>query len=165
MLAPDSKRRWCDDAESGGSYPVWMPSRRVDPLLRVSAFEVRIGGRDVGFAQVSRITSETIADDPTGPRGHNLVPIVLRRALTTSTDLYDWRRAIVDGKDDRRDVTIRLLSAPGGKVINAWRLVRAWPVRWSGPELDALVDDVAFEEIELEFDELVWLKHDATRGG
>ena len=142
-----------------------MPTRRVDPLLRVSAFEVRIGGRDVGFAQVSRLTSETVAHEPDGPRGNQLAPVVLRRALTTSSELYDWRRAIVEGKDDRRDVTIRQLSAPGGKPVNAWRLVRAWPVRWSGPDFDALVDDVAFEEIELTFDDIVWLRSDTTRGG
>ena len=82
---------------------------------------------------------------------------MLRRALTTSTELYDWRRLIVDGKDDRRDVTIRQLSAPGGKVVNTWRLVRAWPCRWSGPAFDALKNDVACEEIELRFDDLVWL--------
>lgn len=142
-----------------------MPARRDEPLLRVSAFEVRIGGRDLGFAQVSRLTSETVADDSTRRRGHHFAPVVLRRALTTSSELFDWRRAIVDGKEDRRDVMIRQLSAPGGRPVNAWRLVDAWPVRWSGPELDAMADDVAFEEIELEFDDLVWLKDDTTTGG
>ena len=164
LRARESKAS-CDGSESAASYPARMPARRVDPLLRVSAFEVRIANRDVGFARISRITSETIADDPTGRSGHRLAPIVLRRALTTSTDLYDWRRAIVDGKDDRRDVTIRLLSAPGGKPVTAWRLVRAWPVRWSGPDLDALVDDIAYEEIELAFDDVAWLTSDRTPGG
>jgi phage tail-like protein len=78
--------------------------------------------------------------------------------LTASTELYDWRRLITGGKDDRRDVTIRLLSAPGGKVVNSWRLVRAWPCRWSGPTLDAMRNDVACEELELTFDDLIWLK-------
>ena len=51
-------------------------------------------------------------------------------------------------------------------MVNAWRLVRAWPCRWSGPAFDALRADIAFEEIELRFDDLVWLDHGTkTRGG
>jgi phage tail-like protein len=147
-----------------------MPGRREEPLLRVSAFEVRIGRREVGIAEIGGLSSETIisADDASSDRPiHRFAPVVLRRALTTSTDLFDWRRAIVAGKDDRRDVTISQLSAPGGRPVNAWRLVRAWPSRWSGPAFNALTDDVAIEELELTFEDLVWLSPDAAslRGG
>jgi hypothetical protein len=142
-----------------------MPSRRPESLFRVSAFEVQIANRDIGFAEVSRLTSETVLDDSDRP-AHRLAPVVLRRAISTSTDLFDWRRRIADGKDDRRDVTIRQLSAPGGKAVNTWRLVRAWPRRWSGPAFDARTDDIAFEEIELTFEDLVWLGQDeGTKGG
>src|SRR3954452_10845612 len=108
-----------------------MPARTPQPLLRISCFEVLIGDRELGFAEVSRLTSESEVDATQERRGNRFPTVVLRRALTTSTELYAWRRLIVDGKDDRRDVTIRQLSAPGGKVVNAWRLVRAWPSRWS----------------------------------
>ena len=84
-----------------------------------------------------------------------------RRALTGSSELFDWRRAIVDGKVDRRDVTISQLSGPGGTVVVAWRLVRAWPARWSGPSYQADGSGVAQEEIELRFDDLIWLAIDS----
>ena len=143
-----------------------MPSRQQEPLLRISCFEVLIGDRELGFAEVGRLTSETDLDAPPDRRVHRFATVVLRRALTRSTELYDWRRLIVDGKDDRRDVTIRQLSAPGGEIVNSWRLVRAWPCRWSGPALDAMNNDIACEELELTFDDLVWLDHDATiKGG
>jgi phage tail-like protein len=103
------------------------------------------------------LTSETELGAPSDRPVHRFAPIVLRRALTTSTELYDWRRLIASGKDDRRDVTIRQLSAPGGKIVNSWRLMRAWPCRWSGPTFDAMKNDVAWEELELTFDDLVWL--------
>jgi phage tail-like protein len=96
---------------------------------------------------------------------HRFATVVLRRAITTSTELYDWRRRVVHGKDDRRDVTIRQRSAPGGDVVNTWRLVRAWPCRWSGPYFDALANDVACEELELMFDDLVWLDPGVTING
>lgn len=135
-----------------------MPSRDREPLLRVSSFEVLIGDRELGFSQVGPLVSETDLDAPLDRPAHRFQTVVLRRALTSSTELYDWRRHIIDGKDDRRDVTIRQLSAPGGKVVNSWRLVRGWPRKWSGPTLDALSGDIAYEEIELTFDDLVWLE-------
>ena len=135
----------------------------------MSCFEVLIGDRELGFAEVGRLVSETDrAASPEGPV-HRLATVVLRRALTTSTELYDWRRLIVAGKDDRRDVTIHQLSAPGGKIVNSWRLMRAWPCRWSVPGgngFNALSNDIAFEELELAFDDLVWLEHErGSRGG
>jgi phage tail-like protein len=134
-----------------------MPSREPPALLRVNCFEVLIGDRNVGFARVGRLTSETeLAALPDRPI-HRFATIILSRAVTSSTELYDWRRLIISGKDDRRDVTIRQLSAPGGTVVNSWRLMRAWPCRWSGPTFDAMMNDVACEELELAFDDLIWL--------
>jgi phage tail-like protein len=134
-----------------------VPSREPEPLLRINSFVVLIGEREVGFAQVGRLTSETHLDTPRDRPVHRFATVVLRRALTASTELYDWRRRIVDGKDDRRDVTVHQLSAPGGNIVNSWRLVRAWPCRWSGPAFDAMNGDVACEELELTFDDLIWL--------
>lgn len=136
-----------------------MPSRAPEPLLRISCFEILIGDRDLGFAEIGRLTSETDLTAAQDRPVHRFATVVLRRALTTSTELYDWRRLIVDGKDDRRDVTIRQLSAAGGKLVNSWRLIRAWPCRWSGPGFNAMSNDIAYEELELAFDDLVWLEH------
>jgi hypothetical protein len=136
-----------------------MPPREPEPLLRVSCFEVLIGDREIGFSQVGRLTSETNLDGPPDRPVHRFATIVLRRALTTSTELYDWRRLIVDGKQDRRDVTIRQLSAPGGKIVNSWKLLHAWPCRWSGSGFDAMSNDIAYEELELTFDDVLWLEH------
>ena len=137
-----------------------MTTRHVEPLLRINSFEVLIGDQKLGFAEISRLSSE---DDPALPAKHarRFAPVVLRRALTTSPELYGWRRAIVAGIDDRRDVTIRQLAEPGGKVVNAWRLVQAWPVRWSGPSFDVLDDGIATEEVELAFDDLLWIDEKA----
>jgi phage tail-like protein len=83
--------------------------------------------------------------------------------LSRDTELYDWRRRIVDGADDRRQVTIHQLEGPRGRIVNSWRLVRAWPCRWSGPDFDAQGSEIALEELELAFDDLVWLKPRRTR--
>ena len=114
------------------------------------------------MVRVTRLSSETRSDEPDGRR-HAFETVVLHRALSRSTDLYDWRRRVADGRDHRRDVTIELLDGPGGAAVNVWRLVRAWPVRWSGPVLDALASEVACEELELAFDDLLWLPGEPPR--
>jgi hypothetical protein len=139
-----------------------MPFRELEPLLRVSHFRVRIGRREIGFCEVGRLTSETDLTVPFEQPRHRLETIVLRRALTRSKELYEWRRRIVEGIEDRRPVTISQLDAPGGEIVNSWRLVRAWPCRWSGPAFNASESGLAYEELELAFDDLVWLQDEAA---
>ena len=139
-----------------------MPPRELEPLLGTSHFSVRIGRREIGFSEVSRLTSETDLTFPEEPRDR-FETVVLRRALTRSRELYDWRRRIAEGVADRRTVTISQLDAPGGRVVNAWRLESAWPCRWSGPAFDAAEGGLAYEELELAFDDLVWLDRPGTR--
>jgi phage tail-like protein len=133
------------------------------PLFGTSSFRVLIGDRELAFAEVTPLTSATEMDSPRTSRHHHFEPVVLRRALTRSTELYDWRRKIVEGAEDRRTVTIEQLERPDGPVVNSWRLVDAWPSRWSGPAFNALGTEVAIEELELVFTDLVWLK--PTRKG
>ena len=133
-----------------------MPSPDHEPLVRTSFFRVLIDDAELGFAKISRLSSH----DAEGDRRYETV--ILRRALSGSRELYAWRRHILDGKDDRRTVTIEQLEAPGARTANAWQLVGARPVRWSGPEFDATESRIAYEEIELEFDDLVWLDHKTT---
>ena len=128
------------------------------PLLGTSHFRVLIGRREVGFCEVSRITSTTDVALPPEERAPRFETVVLRRALTQSTELYEWRRKIAAGKRDRRAVTIQQLDSAGGAIVNAWRLEDAWPCRWSGPAFDAAGNDIAFEELELCFDDVVWLE-------
>lgn len=133
-----------------------MPDRGAEPLLAATAFRVFIGERELGFSEVSRVTSATDVAAPAQEARHRFDTVVLRRALTRSTELYDWRMRIHAGADDRRVVTICQLDAPAGEIVNTWRLVGAWPCRWSGPAFDALTSAAALEEVELVFDDLVW---------
>jgi phage tail-like protein len=134
-----------------------MPDRELPPLTGTSHFLVLIGPRELGFSEVGRLSSESDATLPPRERTHRFETVVLRRALTRSSELWEWRRLIMSGKDDRRPVTIRLLDANGDAVVSSWRLEGAWPCRWSGPSLNAAGNELAMEELELAFDDLVWL--------
>jgi phage tail-like protein len=134
-----------------------MPDSETPPLLGTSHFRVLIGERELGFSEVGRLSSETDLTLPRDERSHSFETVVLRRALSRSTELFDWRKNIMSGKDDRRPVTIHQLDAAGGGIVNSWLLEGAWPRRWTGPTLAARGSDVAMEELELAYDGLVWL--------
>jgi phage tail-like protein len=131
-------------------------AREPEPLLGASHFRVVIGKRELGFCEVGRLSSVTDLESSPDARQHSFETLVLRRALTRSSELFDWRRKILAGSDDRRPVTIQQLDAPAGAVVNTWRLEGAWPCRWSGPTFDAAQSAIAYEELELAFDDLVW---------
>jgi hypothetical protein len=69
---------------------------------------------------------------------------------------------IVRGRNDRRPVTIQQLDSAGGRIVNAWRLDDAWPCCWSGPSFNAVGNEVAIEELELAYEELVRLAEPGT---
>jgi phage tail-like protein len=142
-----------------------MPRRDHEALLRTSYFRVLIGERELGFAEISPLSSKTDAGIPGREHRQHFETVILRRALTRSTELFEWRRRIVDGAEDRRDVTIQQLEGPDGAAANTWRLVDAWPCRWSGPAFNALSGEVAIEELELAFEDLVWLEQTTNQGG
>jgi hypothetical protein len=126
-----------------------MPAREPPSLLGTAHFRVLIGRREVGFAEVGPLVSD---GEPPG--------LVLRRALAAqATELFDWQR-----KGDARTVTIEQLDTAGGTAVNAWRLVNARPLKWTGPSLNAASNDVAMEELELAYDELVWLEPESEGG-
>ena len=142
-----------------------MPGRNHETLLRTSYFRVLIGERELGVAEISPLSSKTDADVPGREHRQQFETVVLRRALTRSTELYEWRRRIVGGDDDRRDITIHQLESPDGAIANSWRLVDAWPCRWSGPSFNALSGELAIEELELAFADLIWIEQTTTQGG
>src|SRR5262249_659445 len=111
-----------------------------------------------GFAQVSRIGSETIEQPGRGHARlvHRYPNVLLRRALSGDRRLYDWREAIMAGRKDRRRVEIRWLDDAGQDVRGLWVLGGAWPWRWSGPLFDANAAEIAMEEIEVAYKRLIW---------
>ena len=63
-------------------------------------------------------------------------------------EFWDWLSQVSLGLVLRRNLTIMLLGADGEPAL-LWDCRRAFPVRWSGPDLDAAGPVTAFETIEL----------------
>jgi phage tail-like protein len=87
---------------------------------------------------------------------------VLGRASDGDRTLSEWRRSALHRTRRVRDaatreVTIHLLDAALARPAASWRLHRAWPVRWTGPALDATEPTIAWEELELVYADLTWM--------
>lgn len=77
--------------------------------------------------------------------------LVLRRGLTDSRTLWQWIQNVADALlplTERKNVRIILLDSTG-KESWGWEFRDAYPVKWTGPELQADQGVVAMEALEL----------------
>lgn len=134
-------------------------STRLDPFGQYN-FRVEIDGiTRAGFKECSGLET---TQDPTDYReGSDLgltmrkLPglisysnITLGRGITTDHELWDWRKKLMGGNADRRNLSIVLMDDTGKDVIR-WNLRNCWPTKWSGPSFDATANEVAIETLEL----------------
>src|SRR5262249_291111 len=81
--------------------------------------------------------------------------VTLKRGLTSSNELIDWQTDVataqfkVNPRSQNNNIAIVLLSEKGNEVIKRWNLIRAFPVKWVGPELKATGNDAAIETLEI----------------
>ena len=76
--------------------------------------------------------------------------VTLKRGVTDSMDLWEWRKMVEDGRIDeaRKDGSIVLYDAAGDE-ISRFSFVRGWPSKWKGPDVNVTGNDVAIEEISI----------------
>jgi len=80
--------------------------------------------------------------------------LTLKHGITDSLDLYNWFLQVVQGAMSRKSITIKLFTPDTQKVIRSWHLVRAFPVKWTGPSLQAGSNALAIETLEFAHDGL-----------
>ena len=78
----------------------------------------------------------------------NVKTVKDKRGIITERSLWDWFMDIKEGKENRRQMTIVLENDQHIAQIT-WHLVDCFPIRWSGPTLDATSNEFGFEEVEI----------------
>lgn len=132
-------------------------------LLTTFAFHVEVEGVDIAtFKEASGFesTTEVIAYKETTQKGRvatKKVPgsrswsdITLRRAISSSLALWEWRKQVLDGDIDgaRRDGSVVLYDSTGEAVVR-YNFFRGWVSQWKGPDMDADQDEIAVEEVTI----------------
>jgi phage tail-like protein len=137
-----------------------MPAtaKRVDPYI-TCYFGVEINGiQEAVFRECSGLESEIevlsyeeggVNDHPHKLPGRVKFPnVTLKRGVTDSKDLWEWFSGGIKGQIKRKTVNIRLCNAKGEEV-KRWSFDGAYPVKWTGPSLNATENSVAIETLEL----------------
>lgn len=131
---------------------------RTDPF-RDFNFRIEIDGIDqAGFQEVSGLDTTTEPIDYREGNEANHVrklpglnkysPITLKRGITDSLELWDWRQTVIDGATERKNGSVVLLDEKGEEKLR-WDFEQAWPSKWTGPSFNATGNAVAIEELEL----------------
>jgi phage tail-like protein len=131
-------------------------------------FVVEINGEQVAaFQEVSGLDSENTpieyregADRINAVRklpGMEKYPnLTLKRGITGSMALWDWRKEVRDGGDafpPIRNVVVKLKNEKHEDVTQ-WTLTNAWCCKLAGPTLNAKGNEIAIEAMELSYDRL-----------
>ncbi len=132
---------------------------RADPF---GAFRFRVeldGIATAAFTEVTGLSSSTdVIEYRTGntriaaklPGLNKYANIVLKRGITHHSALLDWfnetRR--LGAQSTRKEMSITLIG-PGGETIRTWSFTDAYPVKWTGPTLNAASNQIATESLEI----------------
>jgi phage tail-like protein len=138
-------------------------AEREDPLVAFK-FGLEIEGKLSGFfTQVGGIGSETevvqhkIVNADTGetiirqiPGRLTWTPVTLKRGVTSSMDIWDWRQMVVEGKiDDARTNCSIIAYSQDNTEIARWNFENAWPSKVIGPEMDAASTNYMIEDVTI----------------
>ncbi len=138
-----------------------MPAsmRKKDPYLSFR-FRVEIDGiENGGFTEVSGLQAEVeVFDYREGGVNefiHKLAGpvrypsnVTLKHGLMEADRIWKWEQEMLDGRIERHNMSIILMDAAGQDKWR-WEFKKAYPVRWSGPDLRASTAEVAIETLEL----------------
>ncbi len=128
-------------------------------------FKVEIDGiSEAGFQECSGLDANTDpveyreGTDPNHVRQltglNKYSPITLKRGITDSAKLWQWRQKVIDGKAERKNVSIVLYNEAQEEKLR-WNLRKAWPSKWTGPTFNATSNEVAIETLEIVHEEML----------
>lgn len=147
-----------------------MGNPRENPYSNFN-FIVEIGGQQIAaFSEVGGLDSENTpieyregADATNAPRKlpgiEKYSNVTLKRGITGSTALWEWRKEVRDGGSTyppRKHVVIKLLNEKheADKPALTFTLRNAWPTKLTGPSLNAKGNDFAVEQLDLAHERL-----------
>lgn len=114
---------------------------------------------EAGFSEVS---APDVSSDPVEYREGNMAGmtagkqpgiikysnVTLKNGVTSSLVFMNWMKTVLDGKVERKTVVITLMDDAMAEVAS-WQLEKAWPTKYTAPDLNATSNEVAIESLEI----------------
>jgi phage tail-like protein len=143
------------------------PGRNVlgrPEILPANRFYVEIGKQVQGtFLDLSGLTAttETMKVKEGGnnswvtqlPIRTTFSNVTLKRGFDLTSEFWDWYKASISGKVERRSISIILYTTEHPSTPRKrWNVFGAYPVKWTGPTFNAKSNEFATESLELAYD-------------
>jgi phage tail-like protein len=164
-LPPTAPAAARNGAGAGAATPAAAPSRRSpaktgvepDPVTELR-FIVELPGVVIGrFKEVSGLSAQVdvkeYAEGGVNHFMHKLPgrikwgPLTLKRGVTHHDALIGW---FWEARTRTRPLAMVVsLRGPGGEEVRSWAFVDAFPVKWTGPNLNASSSQIATESLEI----------------
>jgi phage tail-like protein len=139
-----------------------MGLQRKDPLVSFQ-YAVEIQGKVSGyFTECAGLGSEheVIEHKVVDSKGKEVIQkvpgrlkwenIVLKRGITDSMDIWDWRKKVEEGKvDDARANGSIVMMDQHLNAVARWNFENAWPVKVSGPSMKSDSNEIGIEELTI----------------
>ncbi len=122
-------------------------------------FWVQIEGVEIaGFSEVSGLSIETetfeYAEGGLNTFTHKLpvrakyTNVTLKRGMDRGHDLFTWYKNSLEGRLQRKNISIMVYGPEGGEPMYQWDLMGAFPVKWVGPDMRTEAGSSAIETLE-----------------
>ena len=142
---------------SPGAVPVANLPNRPDPVGELR-FKLELPGVDLGrFRECTGLAAEIEVKDynegGVNDRVHKLPTrmkypnLVLKRGVTYEDALLKWLWK-TQRETQRINVTVSLMG-PDGEAVRSWVFNEAFPIKWTGPNLNASSNQIATETLEI----------------
>lgn len=146
------------------AQPQPQAGARVDPF-RAYNFKLEIGGGQQGhFTECSGLGVKIFPIKYREGGEHQIIhaipgpveyaDITLRYGLTNSPEMWDWLKNTMQGKVERKEISIVLLDHEGANEAMRWNLGNAWISEWRGAMLSAMNREVAIESMTLVYESI-----------
>ena len=144
---------------AANTYPFKKYNYRVEiDSIDVAAFS-EVSGTDASIDDIEYREGTDPTNSPRKMPGMTKYGnVTLKWGMTENMSFYEWVAGISDGSkasaDERmQDVTIHLQDDAHNDIAS-WTLSNAWPCKYTGPDFNASSSEIAFESVELAFEEM-----------
>jgi phage tail-like protein len=87
----------------------------------------------------------------TRPGNHKPGKMTCSKDWSNTSEWYKWRKAVLDGKVDRRSISV-IFHNDAGEEAGRMNFYNCWPSKWTGPSLNARSSGHAGEKLEISWE-------------